>query len=117
MKEPKIIRKVIEALPAIVINIDCSPKEFIKQMSDLARDSGDYELQEWPIWMHQVGLNLFPKDDLGFDKLGGQLICMPEINNQIRVETRANQWIPGDVTKDIYLQATHHIFDNSGFNS
>lgn len=112
MKEPKTVRKAIEALPAIVINIDCPPKEFLERMSEIVRKSEDYELEAWPGGMKQVGINIFPKDDLGFIKLGGQLICIPDKNDQIRVETRANQWIPEDVTRDIYLQATHHIFDN-----
>lgn len=112
MGEVTIIRKVIELLPAIAIEIDVSPKVFQERMAQIAIESGFYELESLSDGMEMHILNFFPKDDLGYEGLGGQLIYECDKEDQIRVETRARRWIPEDATREVYLKATHHIFDN-----
>ena len=112
MEEQNKVRKVIEALPEIAINIDIPLKEFLDRMTGIARETGNYKVETWPGGMGEVGANLFPKDDLGFEDLVGQLMHKSDKKNWGRVETGIKQWIPGDISKEDYLRATHHIFDD-----
>lgn len=112
MTNPIIITKTIELLPPIAINIDIPPKDFLKRMADLAKVSGNFELQFSSESSCMNIVNFIPKENLGHDDLHGQLIYEYKTENQIRVEIRAKTWNPEDPTRKIYLEAAHHIFDN-----
>ena len=112
MNEPKTIIKIIELLPPIAINIDIPPNVFQEQMVELAKESGKYELQTLSDSMCMDIVNFIPKENLGHDDLHGQLIYEYKKENQIRVEIRSRAWNPEYPTKEIYLEAAHHIFDN-----
>lgn len=112
MDEPKIVRKIIELLPAIAINIDIPPKEFQEKMSELARESGNFELDSCSDGMCMDIVNFIPKENLGHDGLIGLLIHEYKKEKQVRVEIQARVWNPEDATRKIYLEAAHHIFDD-----
>jgi len=111
MDEPKTVRKIIELLPPIAISIDISPNDFQERMAELAEESGNYELQTFSDSMCMDIVNFIPKENLGHDDLHGQLIYEHKKENQIRVEIRAKTWNPENPTREIYLEAAHHIFD------
>jgi len=111
MSKVRIIRKTVEVLPAIEINIDIPPREFLENMSELAEESGGFELRSCCDGMRMDIVDFMPKEDLGHDDLYGQLIYEYKKDKQIRVEIRARAWNPEDVTREAYLQAAHHVFD------
>ena len=112
MDKQKTVRIPIELLPAIAINIDIPSKDFHEQMAELARKSGDFELQYCSDGMCLDIINFIPRENLGHDDLHGQLIYDYKKENQISVEIRARAWNPEYPTTKIYLEAAHHIFDD-----
>jgi len=112
MDEIRIIRKIIELLPPIAINIDIHPKVIQKRIMELAKESGNYELQTFSDPMCMDIINFIPRENLGHDDLHGQLIYEYNKEDQIRVEIRAKTWNPENPTREVYLEAAHHIFDD-----
>lgn len=102
-----------DLLPDISLKIDCSPREFIERIEEIARSQSQFiEIHKQLDFLGEKGLdvlNIKPREQNEQIDIYGQVITRLETVERVDIEIRSSRWNPEPPTYDIYVKEARRI--------